>query len=375
MNRPLVTVLMALYNGGEYLKQTVQSVLDQTYDHFEFLIVNDCSTDDSLKIIGSFQDKRIRIHNNVKNLGQTPSLNIGVKLAKGDYFARIDGDDVALPQWLQAQVDAIEKYPDHSVISSYAVAIDEANRLKKVYRPPLEREDIILRSLIAPPIHHVGSILKKKDILEIGGYDDRYVYAADYDLWERLIRKDLKITTTPQVLVAIREHGKSVSRSEHGRRDLEEIKEIAGRNIASFVTEKFSDEEVGLFCLAHYDAGHLTAEEFARAVEITRKIYANLRPSLRIDSGKIAAWARKHCVTIYMKRIFSFIADKEYGAAKKTSLGAMKDFGPVSSFTLLWALSFLSGSMLDLIVEAYYRTLRRRARFQLGVQSRAKAFQ
>src|SRR3989338_1996302 len=167
---PHITVLMALYNGGEYLRQTVQSVLDQTYDHFEFLIVNDCSTDDSLKIIGSFQDKRIRIHNNVKNLGQTPSLNIGVKLAKGDYFARIDGDDVALPQWLQAQVDAIEKYPDHSVISSYAVAIDEENRIKKVYNPPLNRTDIILRSLIAPPIHHVGSILKRKDIIEIGGY-------------------------------------------------------------------------------------------------------------------------------------------------------------------------------------------------------------
>src|SRR3989338_4055549 len=207
---PHITVLMALYNGGEYLRQTVQSVLDQTYGNFEFLIVNDCSTDDSLKVIESLHDKRIKVHNNAKNLGQTPSLNIGMKLAEGDYFARIDGDDVALPQWLQVQVNAIEKYPDYSVISSYAVAIDERNRIKKIYAPPLEGEDIVLRSLIAPPIHHVGSILKKKDIIGIGGYDERYIYAADYELWERLIKKDFRITTTPEILVAIREHARSV---------------------------------------------------------------------------------------------------------------------------------------------------------------------
>ena len=94
MTRPLVTVLMALYNGGGYLKQTVKSVLDQTYSDFEFLIVNDCSTDDSLKVIGSFNDPRIKVYTNEKNMGQTPSLNRGVQLAKGEYFARMDGDDL-----------------------------------------------------------------------------------------------------------------------------------------------------------------------------------------------------------------------------------------------------------------------------------------
>ena len=358
---------MALYNGGQYLQQTVQSVLDQTYDNFEFLIINDCSTDDSLRTIESFDDKRIKVHNNAKNLGQTPSLNIGVKLAQGDYFARIDGDDLALPQWLQSQVDAIEKYPDYSVISSYAVAIDERNRIKKIYAPPLEREDIILRSLIAPPIHHVGSILKTKDIIGVGGYADRYIYAADYELWERLINNDLKITTTPKVLVAIREHSRSVSRSEHGRRDLEEVKEIAGRNIARFVRGKFSGDEVSLFCRAHYDEGNLTTTEFDEAVEVTKRVYMNLVPSLKIKGSKMTLWTRQRCVTIYLKRIFSFIIRKDYSAAREVSLKAIKEFGPLSIFAVLWAGSFLGGSLI-LIPRVYNKILRQKARLQLSDQ-------
>ena len=363
MSRPLITVLMALYNGGEYLKQTVKSVLGQTYAHFEFLIVNDCSTDRSLEIIASFNDDRIKIHHNHKNLGQTPSLNIGVKLAKGDYFARIDGDDLALPQWLQTQVEATERYPDYSVISSYAFAIDEKNQIKKIYKPPLDREDIILRSLITPPIHHVGSILKKKDILDVGGYDERYIYAADYDLWERLVRKNFKITTTPKVLVAIREHAHSVSRSEHGRQDLVEVKEIAGRNISNFIKGRFSNEEVDLFCRANYAEGNLTADEFNQAVAVTKRIYTNLIPTFKIEDLKIRRWTTARCRTIYLKRIFFLIIRRDYKATREVSLKGIKEFGIVSIFSILWAGSFLGGALI-FVPGIYSRVLQQKARFQ-----------
>ena len=367
MKRPLVTVLMALYNGGEYLKQSVESVLNQTYGNFEFLIVNDCSTDGSLKTIESFHDERIKVHNNTMNLGQTKSLNIGLKLAKGEYYARMDGDDVALPQWLEAQVEAIEELSDFSVVSSYALAIDEHNRIKKIYKPPLDTEDIILRSLITSPIHHVGSIFRTRDIIESGGYDERYVYAADYELWERLLRKGFKITTTPKVLVAIREHAQSVSRSEHGRLDLEEIKELAGKNINRFVHAKFSDEEVSLFCRANYDEGNLTDAEFNEALEATKKVYMNLAPSLNVEERKITQWTKKRCTTIYLKRIFSIIRRKDYGAARALSLKGIKEFGLLSIFTMLWAASFFSGAALIFIPEFYHKILRKRARLQLGV--------
>ena len=166
MKQPVITVLMTLYNGGQYLRHAVQSILDQTYNDFEFLIINDGSTDNSLETIESFGDKRIKIHHNENNLGQTKSLNIGLKLASGEYIARIDADDVALSHWLEKQGVFIDNHPDCSVASAHVVAIDETNTIKKIYNPPALPEDGILRALFTSPINHGGSIFKKKDILE-----------------------------------------------------------------------------------------------------------------------------------------------------------------------------------------------------------------
>lgn len=363
---PRITVLMALYNGGSYLKQSMQSVLNQTYRNFDFLIINDCSTDDSLLTIESFHDERIRVHHNAANLGQTKSLNVGLKLAKWDYIARIDADDIALPQWLETQLDKVKKCPSYSVVSSYAFVVDEQNKIKKLYKPPFENEDIILRSLIASPINHVGCIYKKKDVIENGGYDEEYVTAADYDLWGKLIRSNFKITTTPKVLIAIREHIHSLSR-EHSTRELEEIKEIVGKNINKFVDMKFSKDEVCLFCRANYDGGNLTDIEFSQAIEITKRVYMNLFPSLKISKRKIVKWTRKRCATIYLKRIFSLISRRDYSAAREFSLKGIKEFGLRSIFTILWAVPFLNGAALISIPEVYNKILRKKARLQLGV--------
>ncbi len=368
MERPFVTVLMALYNGGEYLKQSVKSVLGQTYDNFEFLIINDGSTDDSLEIIESFHDERIRIHNNARNLGQTVSLNVGLKLAKGNYIARIDGDDVALPRWLETQVNSVEKYSYCSVVSNYAFAIDEHNKIKKLYKPALDQECLILRSLIASPVNHVGSILRKKDIVENGGYDERYIIAADFDLWCKLLRNNFRITTTPKMLMAIREHAQSLSRSERGKRELEEIKEIAKKNIDKFTSAKFSDDEINLFCRANYDEGNLTAAEFSQAVAVTKKVYKHLVPSLGIGSPKIAQWTWQRCRTIYLKRILFVVSHKDYGAVRELSLEAIKQFGPLSIFMVFWGMSWFGGTGLSFVPRFYKEILRNNARLQLSIQ-------
>jgi hypothetical protein len=255
------------------------------------------------------------------------------------------------------------------VVSSYALAIDGKNRIKKLYKPPMSREDIILRSLITPPIHHVGSIFRKKDIIDNGGYDNRYVYAADYELWERLIRNNFEITTNPQILVAIREHGRSVSRSEHGRRDLEEIKELAGKNINRFVDIKFSEAEISLFCRANYDEGNLTNAEFETAADITQRVYGNLSPSLNIKNGKKEQWTRQRCLTIYLKRIFSFIDLKDYNAVRALSQKAIKELGPLSILIMVCGMSLFGGIVLRFIPRFYNKMLRRKARLELGDQS------
>jgi len=95
---------MTVFNGGQYLRRSVQSVLDQTNRDFEFLIVDDASTDNSLELIKSFDDDCIHIYPNEENIGQAKSLNVGLKLAKGKYIARIDADDIAFPKWLEKEI-------------------------------------------------------------------------------------------------------------------------------------------------------------------------------------------------------------------------------------------------------------------------------
>lgn len=369
---PKITVLMAVYNSSKYLKDSVGSVLSQIYRDFEFLIINDGSTDDSSEIIESFHDDRIRIHNNPNNLGQTKSLNIGLELASGDYIARMDADDVALPQWLEAQVDYITKNPDCSVVSSYVLAIDEYDRIKKLYSFPHDRESILLRSLVASPLNHVSSLYKKNDIMENGGYNNRYITAADYDLWGKLFRNNFKITTNPKMLVAIREHVQSLSRSM-GKREIGEITEIVTANIDKFVDVKFSDSEIELFCRANYDEGGLTGDEFQKAICITEKVYGNVIQTL-VGTNTTKQWMRKRCQTLYLKRLFALIDSKEHATVRKLSLNAMKKFGRVSIFAVFWIGSWFGQVVLGLIPDLYSKILRWKARLQLGNQPYKRKF-
>ncbi len=363
---PKLTVLMALYNGGEYLGRSVKSVLGQTYRDFEFLIINDCSTDNSLETIASFHDDRVKIHHNSSNVGQTRSLNVGLKLALGEYVARIDADDIAFPCWLERQMAFIAQNPGYSVISTQALVIDEKNKIKKVYKPPVLPEDIILRALVASPINHVGAFFKKKDIVDNGGYDEAYKTAADYDLWGKLLRNALKITTTSEMLVAIREHAQSLSRSERGKRELSEIIDIAQRNIDAFTNAQLSHEEVRLFCRANYEAGDLADTEFLQALSITKKVYGSLRPSLGIKKHKAMQWLGKRYETIYWKRIFAAIAKQDYAQVRKLSWNGIRSLGFRGMFFVFVVGSLWGRIFLSHIPCLYERVLRKRACSQVN---------
>lgn len=357
---------MALYNGGDYLKHSIRSVLNQTHADFEFLIINDCSTDNSLQVIASFNDQRIKVHHNASNIGQTKSLNVGLKLACGEYIARMDADDVAFPFWLEKQLESVQKHPDRSVISTYVTAIDEHNRIKKVYKPASTMEDLILRSFIASPVNHVGSVLRKKDILECGGYDEQYKTAADYDLWGKLLRSGKRMTTTQQFLAAIREHDRSLSRLARGKRELSEIIDIAKKNISAFSSVKVNDTQVEQICQAHYLPESLTIGEFDAAIRITQTIYANLVPFLGVGDDTAAQWSRQQIRAFYVKRIFSLIEQGNYSLVRQTAGRGIKDFGPASIFMLFFMFSFLGQIVLSPLPKIYKAILKRKAHFQLG---------
>lgn len=181
-----VTVLMSVYNGGRYLREAIGSILNQTFRDFEFLIINDGSTDSTREIISSYDDYRIRLINNEVNIGLTKSLNKGLAAAKGKYIARMDADDISLPTRLQKQVEFLDEHFTVGLVGTAVVQIDEKGRT--VVEIPLLTESAKIQEelLFGNQFCH-GSIMFRKECVEKAGkYREEFKYAQDYDLYLRM---------------------------------------------------------------------------------------------------------------------------------------------------------------------------------------------
>lgn len=365
MRSPRITVLMTLYNGGEYLKQSVKSVLGQTHNDFEFLIIDDGSTDGSPAIVKSFHDDRIKIHQNDHNMGQTKSLNVGLRLASGDYIARIDADDVAFPPWLERHVAFLKENSRCGVVSAHVVTIDETNAIGRMYPSSISFEDVVLRSFIRSPINHGGSLMNKKIVLDNGGYDEKYKTAADYDLWVRLIKKNIPITGLDEVLMAIREHGSSLSRSEEGRVFNADIAEIMEKAINHFADAPINSKEVSLIYRLFYNEGRLTGEEFNQAIHSLEWVYNHAGRCMFLKRKNIHQWRNQFRTTACLKRIYFYITRGDYKEARAAVRSGMRYCGALSVFSLFYALSLFGRPALRFIPGFYDMFRNGRARMRL----------
>ena len=201
MLAPTVTVLMAVYDGEKHIGPTIESILNQTFKDFEFVIVNDASTDSTERIIKSYGDSRIVLHNNKSNLGQTKSLNIGLHLARGKYIARTDAGDVSLPMRLEKQVIYIENHPEITVVGASAVRYNDSWRVKDVIHMPNSPKGMLQRMFFASPVVHVSVVMNRETILHLGGYNEDYHILADYELWSKLLQNNCRLSNLREVLV------------------------------------------------------------------------------------------------------------------------------------------------------------------------------
>lgn len=201
-----VTVLMTVYNGMPYLREAMDSILGQTYKDFEFLIINDCSTDNSREIILSYADPRIRLIDNDQNLKQTRSLNKGLELAQTELIARMDQDDISHPQRLEKQVTFMQENKDVAVVGNNIRIIDQRGKVVDyVIRP---QQDLAIRwyQLFACPLAHPTIMLRKSVIWnKLGGYDPSYILNQDWELWSR-ITPEYKLANLPDLLLDYRCH-------------------------------------------------------------------------------------------------------------------------------------------------------------------------
>jgi glycosyltransferase involved in cell wall biosynthesis len=210
---PKVTILMAVFNGEEYIKDCIDSVLSQTYKDFEFLIIDDCSADSSIGIVKSYDDARIRVIENKRNLNQVKSLNIGLTHARGEYVARIDQDDMMLRHRLEKQVEFLDKRRDVSVVGTWGEVIDEKGSIFTILRLPVTIGEIAANVLFAGHfLMHSSVIFRKDPVIESGKYDETFSFAEDYDLWTRLLLKGYRFANIPECLIKFRYHKKTSSR-------------------------------------------------------------------------------------------------------------------------------------------------------------------
>ncbi|HRE40687.1 MAG TPA: glycosyltransferase [Ignavibacteria bacterium] len=179
-----ISVLMPVYNSEKYLETSIRSVLNQTYQDYEFLIIDDGSTDNSEKIIKKINDSRIKYFKNTHS-GLAATLNYGLKNATGEYIARIDSDDLNLSHWLENSVKYLKENPQTDVLSS-AVIYFKNNKVMFFWNPPLSDTEIKKNIYLHNPINHTTVLFNKDKILSYGGYDESYIVNEDFELWFRL---------------------------------------------------------------------------------------------------------------------------------------------------------------------------------------------
>lgn len=204
---PKVTVLMPVYNCEAYVGEAIDSILGQSFTDFEFLIIDDASTDKTVPIVEGYSDSRIKFIRKPKNTGYTNSLNYGLGIAQGEYIARMDGDDISLPERFAKQVTFMDAYPE-VVACGTTYSIIGSSEIKNV---PLNHDDIKVQLLQKTCFGHPTVMLRKSVFDEFKIiYNSKREPAEDYDLWVRLLKYG-KLANLPEVLLSYRVHDGQVS--------------------------------------------------------------------------------------------------------------------------------------------------------------------
>jgi glycosyltransferase involved in cell wall biosynthesis len=209
---PKVSVFMPVYNAGSYLYAAIDSILNQSFTDFEFVIVNDGSTDQSESVILSYNDPRIRLVNNPKNLGLIASLNVGLEICNGEYIVRMDQDDISLPDRIALQVSFMEQNPEIGLIGSWFE--DFGDQIEsKIVRYSTNDTEIRIRHLYQTHISHPTALLRSSIVRRHNiRFDPEYVHGEDYNCWVTM-SAFCKLSNYPAVLVRKRDHPRNITNS------------------------------------------------------------------------------------------------------------------------------------------------------------------
>lgn len=236
---PKISIIIPTYNGGIFIKRTIESVLNQTFTDWELLIVDDCSTDNTTNIVKEFieKDNRIKLFKTEKNSGcpATPK-NIGIENAQGEYVAFLDHDDEWLPEKLEKQLFIFNKSNKSKlgIVSSYITIKDnQTGRILSRHRSFPKKNP--LQKLVQHNFFITCSsmIIKKSVFNKVGVFDNKFKVSDDWDMWLRMTKADYEFEVVPEYLVNYFTHENNLSNNNNIEKQLEEFKILIAKNCDS----------------------------------------------------------------------------------------------------------------------------------------------
>ena len=268
-----VSVLMPVYNGVAYLREALDSILRQTFSDFELVVINDGSTDRSADVIKSYVDHRVHYYENGQNIGLARSLNRGLSLTRGQYIARMDQDDISLPERLERQLAFMEAHPEVGVLGTACQHIDDSGRPGVTWPNPAQHSLIRWHLCFACSMIHPTVMMRKHTIQELGGYGSEAIHgrekygAEDYDLWRRASRVT-QLANLPEVLLYLRKHESNVTRIYQAG-NLENAIKISHLTISEFLGKDVPLEVVALLWRQDFQS----ADQVLQAARLVRSLY------------------------------------------------------------------------------------------------------
>lgn len=248
---------MSVYNGMSYLKEAVESILNQTYKNFEFIIVDDASTDGTWRYLTGLHDRRIKLMKNKKNLGLAKSLNKALRRAQGDYIARMDADDISLPRRFDIQVTYFENNPQIDICGAFVKLInDEGDVIGNVVKPTSDTEIKKMNKWI-PGLIHPTWLVRREVFERLKGYDPRYDMVEDYEFLLRA--KNFKMANIDKILL--------LWRSPRTRRSKKGIEKMYRQSLA-LRWQLFKSGDFGIFYLPFLIRSLITTYLFPTELKI-----------------------------------------------------------------------------------------------------------
>jgi hypothetical protein len=283
---PKISVILPIYNAQAFIADAVNSVLTQSVQDFELILIDDASSDHTSEILTGMLDPRIRVIRHDANRGLVTSLNEGLRLASGNFIARMDHDDIALPDRFACQLAFLEQHRSIGVVGTGYRLIDGVGALGLSYRPPVTHEEISWAMSFLCPLAHPTVMARRDLLIAHGGYNESAAYAEDYDLWERLSRQ-VKFANLPEPLLLLRKHEGNMTNVWLSK-NIAVATDVATRRIGFLLGEEVDREIV--HCL--YTQGHVHPERIGQARELIVRLmqtcsvrYPSARRLIRHDAA------------------------------------------------------------------------------------------